>query len=324
MKILKIADICCGIGGFRYATEKTIGKENVNCVFSCDIDDVNRECYLHNFKDWPKGDINDFLPSQIPKHDIMFTGFPCQTFSCAGKRTGFEEIGNGSIFFKIVKIIEHCLPKFVLLENVPNILVHDKGKTIETIRSMLYKIGYDCFINELNSSNFGSPQNRKRVFLCCPKLEMGIKGINIPIPHKKSNLIDFLLPEKVLPKELFWNRDDFVLYPKTIKKDSDGFYEQKPIRVGHVLLARQGERIYSQYGHAITFMANSGGFAGKTGAYLINNKVRKLDPLEVKRIMGYPVDFYLSEVPTKAYWQLGNSVDIRVVSHVIKEILKLF
>jgi len=157
---MKFIELFAGIGGFRLGMERG-GHE---CVFSSEIDKYASLIYEKNFKDKPYGDITQIKSEDIPNHDILCGGFPCQSFSIAGKRGGFNDT-RGTLFFQIARILKDKQPKYFILENVKGLLSHDGGQTFKIIISTLTDIGYDIQWQVLNSKNFGVPQNRERVFI---------------------------------------------------------------------------------------------------------------------------------------------------------------
>lgn len=160
---LDLFDLFCGIGGFRVALEK----EGMKCVLSCDIDKNVREAYYQNFQDRPRGDITKINVTEIPDHDILCAGFPCQPFSIAGNRKGLNDINNGRLFDEIIRIAKAKEPSVMLLENVKNILSIDNGNVVKTMEAKLNEIGYKVKKHVLNASYFGIPQARDRVYFVC-------------------------------------------------------------------------------------------------------------------------------------------------------------
>ena len=161
---LRFIDLFCGIGGIRLGFEQAARDFNIEtqCVFSSDIDKSARETYELNFGEIPFGDITK--DPEIPDHDVLLAGFPCQPFSYAGSRRGFGDT-RGTLFFEVEKIIKKQLPKLVLLENVRGLVTHDQGRTLSTIISRLESLGYGVEYRVLNSADFGVPQNRMRIYI---------------------------------------------------------------------------------------------------------------------------------------------------------------
>jgi DNA (cytosine-5)-methyltransferase 1 len=157
---MKFFDLFCGVGGFRLGLERNGHK----CIGSCEIDDNARATYAKNFGHEPEyKDARDIRPRELPNFDILAAGFPCQAFSVAGKLLGFKE-ARGTLFFEIARIAKAKRPQLLFLENVRNILSHDRGFTFKTILNTLDEIGYDCQWILINSKFF-VPQNRERVYI---------------------------------------------------------------------------------------------------------------------------------------------------------------
>ena len=311
-------DLFAGIGGFHYAL-KSYG---ANCVFASEIDKKAAETYELNHHLKPFGDITKINASEIPKHDILCGGFPCQAFSISGKQQGFEDT-RGTLFFDIAKIVEYHRPKVLLLENVKNFVRHDRGSTLKKVIKTLNELNYQVNYKVLNTSKFGLPQNRERVYLVCFNLGF-YKSPNFKFPDLKllSKLQDILEDEPLDAKIV--ERNDISYYKDyQIKTDLFGNQElpNKPIQIGKVNKGGQGERIYHTQGHSITLSAYGGGVGSKTGLYKINNKIRKLSPRECARLQGFPENFICPNSISQAQKQFGNSVSINVLQHIIQEII---
>lgn len=181
----KYIDLFCGIGGFHQAMTKLGGE----CVFASDIDEDCQKTYFANYGIHPIGDITKVDAKDIPEHDVLCGGFPCQAFSKAGKRLGFEDPTKGTLFFDIMRIVEYHHPKYILLENVRNLASHDHGNTWKVIHSKLKKAGYNLLDEPVIFSPHyeGVPQHRERVFIMCVRKDIGT------IPEF------FFEPEKALP-----------------------------------------------------------------------------------------------------------------------------
>jgi len=317
-KKIKFIDLFAGIGGFHLALNKINGE----CVFASEWDKECQKVYEKNFGLKPHGDITKINEKDIPSHEILCAGFPCQAFSISGKRLGFKDT-RGTLFFDVARIVKYHKPKIVLLENVKNFLTHDNGNTINVVKKTLEELNYDVYYKVLNSSNYGVPQKRERIYIVAFQKKLKIKKFQFPLNQNIFiSLENFLLPDN-LTKELILKRKDIKLKNNLeISKDIFGNYPQKPIRLGHVNKGGQGERIYSPKGHAVSLTAYGGGIGSKTGLYLINNKLRKLSPRECARITGFPDNFHLSENKNHSYKQFGNSVVVNVLDYIMIEIKK--
>lgn len=314
-------DLFAGIGGFHLA----LSSFGAKCVFSSEWDSHAREVYEKNFGIKPQGDITKISELEIPSHDILCAGFPCQAFSISGKQNGFNDT-RGTLFFEIIRIAEYRNPSILLLENVANFEKHDKGRTLNVVVENLKKLNYNVFYKVLNASFFGVPQARERIYFVCLKKELKVN--NFEFPEKDgdySTLEEVLIPESEIDDTMYLTRDDIKIKPLN-KEESNGLFSRKnlkPIRLGSVNKGGQGERIYDTRGHAITLSAYGGGIGAKTGLYLVNGKVRKLLPRECARIQGFPEDFIISISSSQAYKQFGNSVAVNVLQSIIKRIIDL-
>lgn len=171
MESFKFIDLFCGIGGFHQAMESFGGE----CVFACDIDENCRKTYEINYGIVPAGDITKIDAADIPAHDVLCGGFPCQAFSKAGNRLGFDDPTKGTLFFDICRILEYHRPKYVLLENVRNLASHDHGKTWSVIHEKLEELGYNLLSQPVIFSPHyvGIPQHRERVYIMCIRKDIG-------------------------------------------------------------------------------------------------------------------------------------------------------
>jgi len=306
----RFIDLFCGIGGFHNA----LSSFGAKCVFASDINKHATNIYEKNFNLKPFGDITKINTKDIPKHDILAAGFPCQAFSIAGKKKGFDDT-RGTLFFEIIRISKEHKPKILILENVKNLISHDDGRTIKIIKKTLENLDYKVYYKILNTSNFGLPQSRKRIYFVCFKKNILKRKFYFPIgKNKQTHLSDFL--EKN-PKTVLEIKRNDVNYKKKI----DLGKHNKTIRIGTVGKGGQGERIYDPRGHAITLSAYGGGIGSKTGLYKIDEIIRKLTPRECARIQGFPENFIIDTSSNQAYKQFGNSVSINVVQHIIQNII---
>jgi DNA (cytosine-5)-methyltransferase 1 len=179
---MKFIDLCCGIGGFHQA----LNNMGMECVMASDIDEECRKNYEINYNIKPEGDLTKINIEKIPDFDVLCAGFPCQPFSKAGHQSGFED-DRGNIFFDICKIIKHRQPKYVIMENVKNLISHDKGNTWKVIKSKIEELGYNTYEKPLilNALYFGVPQSRERVLVLCKRKDLG-ELEKIPEINKKN------------------------------------------------------------------------------------------------------------------------------------------
>ena len=315
---LNFIDLFAGIGGFHLAL-KSFG---ANPVFSSEWDSKAQDVYENNFGIRPAGDITKIEASDIPAHDILCAGFPCQAFSISGSQKGFED-ARGTLFFEISRIVEYHRPRFLFLENVKNFERHDSGRTLETVRNILKELGYSTHCKVLNASHFGIPQKRERIFILGFRDGLGVSEYEFPIPNmKQCNLENVLLPDDET-QEFVIQRDDIVLdVNKQPVTDMYGNYPLKPFRIGTVNKGGQGERIYHTRGHSVTLSAYGGGVGAKTGLYFVNGKVRRLSPRECARLTGFPDSFRLSPLRNQSFKQFGNCVVVDVLQFLIQDLLE--
>ena len=317
---MKFIDLFAGIGGFRIALEN-IGFE---CVYSSEINEHAQYMYYENFGEMPNGDITKINEKEIPDHDILCAGFPCQPFSIAGDKKGFEDT-RGTLFFDIIRILKEKKPKAVVLENVKHLKNHDKGKTLNIILNSLEEIGYTVSHKILNAKDFGVPQNRERLiivgFLDNKKFDFGLLNISKKVILK--NILD-----KSNDDFEYLNENDYTLL-HNYKEQNSGLifvgYRNKNIRnsgvkkgTEHLSRAhKQPNRIYSSDGIHPTLSSSE-----SSGRYFIyhEKKVRKLTLKECYKLMGFPNDFKLVGSKANLYNRVGNSVVVPMIEEIISKI----
>lgn len=298
--MIKFIDLFAGIGGIRTGFEDWKTK----CVFSSEWDKFAQQTYEANFNEKPAGDITAIDEKDIPDHDVLLAGFPCQPFSMIGKREGFGHTTQGTLFFDILRILTEHRPKSFLLENVPGLLTIQNGDTFNIIKAALEEIDYDIHYQILNAADFGVPQIRKRLLIVGFRKDLGIAEFSFPKPQKKKVVIKDYLEENPtgytisehLQKNYLFKKDDGK--PQIVDKNSE----------------IQVKTLVSTY-HKIQRLTGTFVKGGDTG-------LRLLSELECKRIMGFPDDFIVPVSRTQMYRQFGNSVAIPVIRAVSKEIKK--
>lgn len=306
LKGLTCIDLFAGLGGFRLALE-SCGAE---CVYTNEWDKYAQEVYQMNFNELPEGDITQVDEKNIPNHDILCAGFPCQAFSISGKRKGFED-SRGTLFFDVARIVKNKRPKVVFMENVRNFATHDGGNTLDVVKTTMNELGYSFYSDVLNSVHYGIPQKRERIYMVCFRNDLDVKTFQFPKPFKLTHFLEDFLLEDDEVEHLIKHREDLILKDIDIVEN-----ESKSIRLGIVGKGGQGERIYSPKGIAVTLSAHGGGVFAKTGGYLVNGKTRRLHPRECARVMGFPDSYKLHPNANQAYKQFGNSVVINVLQYI--------
>lgn len=245
----------------------------------------------------------------------------CQAFSVSGLQRGFADT-RGTLFFDVARIIREKKPAIVFMENVKNFAAHDGGRTILVIQKTMEQLGYSFDFKVLNAADFGAPTARERCYMVCFRNDLEVEGFKFPVRADvaKKYVKDILEPESETTKAMYVKRPDMVFTKKDIRTPVS-----HPVQIGYVAKGRQGERIYSIKGTAITLSAHGGGCFAKTGGYLIKSKkVRKLTPRECARVMGFPESFTPHARVSQAHQQFGNSVVVDVLQYVAKAFAKAF
>jgi DNA (cytosine-5)-methyltransferase 1 len=312
---IKFIDLFAGIGGFRLALESFGAK----CIFSCEINKYSCLTYEKNFGDNPYSDIRQIKPSEIPQHDILCAGFPCQAFSISGKQKGLNDL-RSDVVFSLFKIIEYQRPSILFLENVPNLLKHDKGKTFAFIVKQLESLNYQVEYQILDASDYRLPQSRRRLFIVAFNKNVFLSPIkySFPVPFSQRKIVKDILENKL--SRVIVNSKDKVINWLTENFSCQNTFA-KPQRIGTINKGGQGERIYSIYAPAITISASSGGSAPNTGAYLVNDTIRGLTSRECARLQGFPDNFIIPVAENQALQQFGNSLPVNVVQFIIKGLI---
>jgi DNA (cytosine-5)-methyltransferase 1 len=299
-------DLFSGIGGFRIAFEEN----GFKCIFSSEIDKFACKTYYDNFGVVPSGDITLIDEKLIPKFDVLTAGFPCQPFSLAGKQKGFNDEIRGTLFFEIFRILKYHKPRAFLLENVKNLVHHNKGNTFATICNKLKELNYNIHYQVLNSKDFGIPQNRARIY---------IVGF--------LDKVDFKFPEPKHDKTLLFSILEKVVDDKYTLSDKLWMGHQNR-KLAHLEKGNGfGYKLFDQYSeYSSTISARY----YKDGSEILikqdNKNPRKLTPREAARLQGFPDEFKITCSDTNAYKQFGNSVTVPVISQIamkIKECLNL-
>ncbi len=307
----KTIDLFAGVGGIR------LGFENAGfqTVFANDFEPQCKNTYDLNFKDSKLvvEDIRKIGIDDLPKFDFLLGGFPCQAFSIAGYRQGFnDEKGRGNLFFDIARILDARKPEGFLLENVKNLKSHDGGKTFKIIQETLEDLGYHLKTKVLNSMEYGNiPQNRERVYMVGFRNKDYSEKFEFPNPVKLTVTITDLLEKKV-PEKYYYNGKPLFEKLKGSVKEEGKVYQWR----------RQYVR-ENKSGVCPTLTANMGTGGHNVPIIKDNKGIRKLTPLECARIQGFPKDYKIPELADSVlYKQFGNSVSVPVIEAVAKQMMK--
>lgn len=295
-------DLFAGIGGIRLAYQSEGGA----CVFSSEIDKFACQTYEANWGDYPSGDITKIEASEIPHFDILLAGFPCQAFSIAGKRKGFEDT-RGTMFFEVERILEYHKPKCFMLENVKGLLNHDKGNTFKVIKNILEnKLGYKIYYKVLNARDFGLPQNRERIII------VGFKNHDVkfsfPEPSGIKTRLGDILDDTVDKKYTISDR----IWASHQRRKAE--HKAKGNGFGYSLFNKESE--YTSTISARYYKDGSEILIEQEG-----KNPRKLTPREAARLQGFPDSFKLPCSDGQTWKQMGNSVPTKMISAVAKNVV---
>ena len=301
---IRFIDLFCGVGGFRVATKMVCEEKSMEsiCVFSSDVDPDAQNTYEANFGEKPAGDITKISAKDIPDHDLLLAGFPCQPFSIIGNMNGFED-ARGTLFFDIARILEEKKPKAFILENVKQLKGHKYGQTLKRIIETLTDLGYYVDFRILNALDFGVPQKRERIFI------VGFRE----------------------PKYFVWAKGEVPMKPlsEILEDDVRDFYYASEKIKGNRIDKRKGKK---QHDEITIWHENKGGNisaypyscalrAGASYNYLLVNGERRLTEREMYRLQGFPDSYKIVSSYQVTRKQTGNSVAVPVVAAVIRSVL---
>lgn len=317
-------DLFAGIGGFRLAFQNLGGQ----CVYSSEWDAQAQKTYFANYGDVPFGDItSERTKSFIPDNfDILCGGFPCQAFSLAGKKRGFEET-RGTLFFDVAEILRRKQPKAFFLENVKGLMIHDKGRTLQTILNTLDEVGYIVPDPQIvNAMFFGVPQHRERIYIVGFRKDLGIKKDDFAYPEQKEvkkHFID-IREEKPVPSKYYLSTqyvNTLVAHKERHAAKGNGFgYEiiddngvANAIVVGG--MGRERNLVIDKRQTDLTPTTRIKGVYNTDG-------IRRMTPREWARLQGFPDDFKIVVADASAYKQFGNSVAVPAIQATAAQLLK--
>ncbi len=313
-KQFSFIDLFAGIGGMRIAFDRAGG----HCVYSSEWNKYSQQTYFANFGEQPDGDITQVNEKDIPDHDILVAGFPCQPFSIAGvskknslgRKTGFEDKTQGTLFFDVCRILKEKRPKAFMLENVKNLCSHDKGKTFQIIKESLEELNYEVFYDILDGQNY-VPQHRERIIIVGFDRERYGENIDFKFdltPRNPKPVMQDILEKEVDAKYTLSDKLWIYLqnYAAKHRAAGNGFgYGIAPLDgVSRTISAR-----YYKDGSEI-LIAQEG------------KNPRRLTPRECARLQGFPDSFKIPVSDTQAYRQFGNSVVVPLMENVAKLIVE--
>jgi len=309
-----VGSLYAGVGGICQG----FINQNFELSWANEIDKFACITYRENFKhDLHEADIWDLDPEGLKKIDVLAGGFPCQPFSIAGYRKGFEDT-RGNHFFRIIQFAKVLNPKVIFLENVKNLVSHDHGKTLKIIKETLEALNYSVYDRVLNSKDFGNvPQNRERIYLVAFQKDANGgdiygKHFSFPKPIKLSVGVSELLSSNVADK-YFYRADK-----KIFNELAEGVKSKETVYQWRRHYVRENKQNVCP-----TLTANMGTGGHNVPIILTNEGIRKLTPKECFRFQGYPEEYKLPEISqAQLYKQAGNSVTVKVIARIAEEINK--
>lgn len=327
---MRSIDLFAGIGGIRIGFENAF--RNLKTVFVSEWDKYAQQTYKANFSE-PldiAGDITQIQESDIPEFDICLAGFPCQAFSLAGKRRGFDDDYKGkcrgTLFLDVIRICDYHKPMVIFCENVKGLTIHDHGKTFQVIKGAFEEIGYTVYCKVLNSKDFGVPQNRERIYLVCFRNDINSSSFRFPSPNGITRVIRDILQEAPIPSNYYLSD----VYVDTLRKHrarheaaGHGFgYEIRDLDgiAGAIVcggMGRERNLIIDHREHSLIPLTHIKG-------NINSEDIRKMTPREWARLQGFPDEYRLVLADTHLYKQFGNSVTVNVIEAIaikIKEII---
>lgn len=326
----KSIDLFAGIGGIRIGFENAFG-DDIETVFVSEWDKNAQKTYRANYYDEFEiaGDITQINEINIPEFDICLAGFPCQAFSLAGKRMGFNDdykgMCRGTLFQDVVRICEYHKPKVIFCENVKGLAIHDSGRTFKIIKRAFEQIGYNVYSDILNSKDFGVPQNRERIYIVAFRKDLDSTKFKFPVGNNSNTCIKDIMEKTPVSVKYYLS----TVYLSTLRK-----HKERHLAQGHGF----GYEIRSLEGQAGAIVC---GGMGRERNLIIDDRlsdftpvthikgevnregIRKLTPREWARLQGYPDDFKLELADTHLYKQFGNSVTVNVIESIANEIKKV-
>ncbi len=321
-KIYKAIDLFAGIGGIRLGFEST---GCVETIFSSEIDKYACQTYQANFGDNALSDITQVDEQTLPDFDILLAGFPCQAFSIAGKKGGFEDT-RGTLFFDVARILNAKRPQAFFLENVKGLIQHDKGKTFETIMHVLREdLGYTVYAQLMKAKDFGLPQKRERIYI------VGFREptpFRFPQPQEREEalVLERVLEEREVSAKYYLSDtylNTLVEHKKRHAKRGNGFgyalLDPKKDIANTLVVGGMGRERNLIVDRRLRDLTPVTPIKGQ-----INDQyIRRLTPREWARLQGFPEDFQIPVSDTQAYKQFGNSVSVPVVEAIAKMIIEV-
>ena len=328
----KSIDLFAGIGGIRLGFDKAFDKD-IETVFVSEWDEKAQETYRANFHDDFEiaGDITKIAESEVPEFDICLAGFPCQAFSIAGKKQGFDDdykgTCRGTLFLDVARICEYHKPKVIFCENVKGLYIHDKGRTYKIIKKTFENLGYTVFDKILNSKDFGVPQNRERIYIVAFRNDIAPSEFVFPDPTDTTKILWDIREKNPVPAKYYLSNtymNTLIEHKKRHAAKGNGFgYEIRDWSevAGAIVCGGMGRERNLVTDNRQKELIPTTNIKGEINPY----GIRKMTPREWARLQGYPDSFILPLADTHLYKQLGNSVTVNVIEAIatrIREVLE--
>ena len=326
-RTLKSIDLFAGIGGIRLGFENAFG-EGIETVFVSEWDKYAQKTYSENFKDdfSIAGDITQIDAKDIPDFDICLAGFPCQAFSLAGARKGFDDdykgMCRGTLFLDVARICEEHKPKVIFCENVKGLVIHDKGRTFKIITKTFEDLGYKVFYKVLNSKDYGVPQNRERIYIVAFRNDIPSDNFTFPEPTDTNKVLSDIIEEQEVSVKYYLS----TVYLDTLRKHKarhaakgNGFgYEIRDLHgiAGAIVCGGMGRERNLIIDNRLTNFVPVTKIKGEVN----REGIRKMTPREWARLQGFPDNYKLALADVHLYKQFGNSVTVPVITAIAKQI----
>lgn len=323
-------DLFAGIGGIRLGFDAAFG-DRISTEFVSEWDVHAQKTYAANFGDKPPimGDITKIDEKDVPPFDICLAGFPCQAFSIAGQKMGFDDDYKGrcrgTLFFDVARICDYHKPMAIFCENVKGLVMHKGGNTLRVICDTFDRIGYNVKYEVLNSRDFGVPQNRERIYLVAFRKDIDMSGFEFPAPTDSTKKISDII-EKSVPSTKYYLSERYLESLRNHRKR----HESKGNGFGYVIrgqdevasaivcggMGRERNLVYDSRITDFTPVTNIRGRVNREG-------IRRMTPREWARLQGFPETYSLPLADTHLYKQLGNSVSVPVIKAIASRILEV-
>lgn len=320
-------DLFAGIGGIRKGFDNAF-QDEIETVFVSEWDKYAQETYRLNYCDNFEiaGDITEIKEEDIPSFDICLAGFPCQAFSMAGKKMGFDDdyrgMCRGTLFQDVVRICDYHKPKVIFCENVKGLLIHDRGRTYQIIKRAFEQIGYRVYEKILNSKDFGVPQNRERIYIVAFRNDIDSSDFQFPEGTNPDTCIRDIMEENEVSVKYYLSTvymQTLINHKERHRSKGNGFgYEIRDLdgKAGAIVCGGMGRERNLIIDKRLTHFAPVTHIKGEVN----REGIRKMTPREWARLQGFPDDYQFDLADTHMYKQFGNTVTVNVIEAIAMQI----